>query len=333
MFTWKRILFAAASLLLLQSVVMAQSAAKADYALNTTNAFANQGYNEYSGKVSIGGVIAGDGLQASYYSEGWIQWEIPAGYTTFTCMTGVDDKSNCNELSCTLTILLDGEPYPEKFEIVGGQKPQQVQARISGAKTLRINAKQTNSGRWYMIQPRLTAKAGGPPPPPVIPPDGDDGINTPPGTLAPFAVDPKDMDTLAAAIRKYVDAKSGLKDRLDTELIAISTFQLIDINSKAVADSVVEDLSTAMINSGFNLVERGQLDKILKELKWQNTGAMAPETIQRIGQLSGCELVLLGSISDRGQSVVVNCRLVETATARSLIAARQPMNKVTIIRQ
>ena len=83
-----------------------------------------------------------------------------------------------------------------------------------------------------------------------------------------------------------------------------------------------------MIKSGFSLAERAQLDKVLLELKLQDTALVNPATAQRIGQLSGCNLVLLGSISDQDSLVEINVRLVETATGDSVVADRIALRKI-----
>ena len=149
---------------------------------------------------------------------------------------------------------------------------------------------------------------------------------------APFAVDPKDLDSLAADLRKAAEDTPEAKERVAKGKIAIATFDLVGVPSYDVAKNVAEDLATAMIEQKFRLVERGQLDKVLKELKVQNSGLIDPKTAKQIGTMTGCSLILVGSISDRGQSVVVNARLMDTETGESVVARRVEMKKVTIVR-
>ncbi len=347
--SWRRILLAAASLLILQSAMMAQKP-KADYALTTNNCFNGDSYHDYVGEVSICGVIVGSGLVNSYwpYDSGWMMWKIPDGYDKFTCLVGVDDKDNQgsnNAVHCTLSIDLDGEPYPTTFNITAGMKPQKIEVPLSGAKTIRVNFKQARIG-WNIVAPRLTTSTYIQPPPPGpnenqlqdgprIAPNGSGstiGHVAPTGSPDPPAVEPKDLDRLASILWKKAEANSALKNRIATSQIALATFLLVDIGSKSVAVNVTEDLSTSMIDAGFRLVERGQLDKVMTEFKIQNTGVMDPRTIQKIGQLAGCDLIVVGSISDRGQFLVVNCRMLETQTGKSLIAGQVEMRKTTLNR-
>jgi len=234
---------------------------------------------------------------------------------------------------CEVSLEVDGEQIWHK-RLVQGEKAYSVSIPLTGRRSVTIRHDcDMNDSYPHTItiaEPKLIkGLAQGPPTPPSAPtPNPGPG-----GTVsAPFAVDPRDLDRLAADLRKKVDANESLKRRIENGQTAVATFDLIDVPSPPVARNVAEDLYTAMINSGFPLVERGQLDKWLKELKIQNMGLVDPKTAQRIGQLSGCDVILLGSISDRGQFVVINARLMDTATGKSLVADRVEMRKIAIQR-
>jgi len=147
-----------------------------------------------------------------------------------------------------------------------------------------------------------------------------------------IVVDPRDIKSLAAALRKRVDAKPGVMNLVAKGHVALATFNRIAVYSPATASDIAENLSTELINLDFPLVERGQLDKVLKELKIQDTGMIDPKTAKQIGQLAGCDLIIVGSISDQGQFVVINCRLLETATGKALAAEQVEMRKSIITR-
>jgi TolB-like protein len=153
-----------------------------------------------------------------------------------------------------------------------------------------------------------------------------------PSESAPFVVDPNDLDKLASQLAENCANHPVAKEIMKKGNIAIATFDLIDISSPSVAKNAIEDLSTSMINKGFQLVERGQLDKVIKELKIQSSGAIDPKTAQEIGKLTGADLILVGSISDRGNFVVINARLLETKTGKAIVASRVEMRKIPIKR-
>lgn len=110
------------------------------------------------------------------------------------------------------------------------------------------------------------------------------------------------------------------------------TFNLIDIPSQSVAANVAEDLTTSLMKSDFQTVERGQLDKVLRELKIQDSGLIDPSTAKKIGQVTGCNIVIVGSISDRGQFIVINARMLDTAIGKTIAAERVECRKIEIKR-
>ena len=187
----------------------------------------------------------------------------------------------------------------------------------------------TSCGGLIIADPKLY-KGTTPPTPPVV--GGKTTTITATGAPANFAVDPKDLDALANQLRTTVDADPQLSQRVATGQIALMSFSLLDISSASVATNVAEDLSTALIKKRFQLVERGQLDKILKELKIQDSGLIDPKTAQQLGLGTGCDLILVGSISDRGQFIVINSRLLDTTTGKAVVAERVEMRKIDINR-
>lgn len=149
---------------------------------------------------------------------------------------------------------------------------------------------------------------------------------------ASFVVDPGDLDKLASLLAERCRSDEAIGQLVRDSNVAIATFDAVDIPSPSVVKNIMEDLYTAMIDNDFRLVERGQLDKVMKELKIQSSGMIDPKTAQQIGNLTGATLILVGSVSDRGKFVVVNARMIETKTGRSIIASRVEMQKVPIRR-
>ncbi len=334
-----RFLLAAASLLILQSAVMAQSSVRPDIKL-TEQAVGWAGGFEDKKDISVGGVAFGDFFYHGIHlhsdsAVAWATWRVPSGYGTFQFYFGCSDGYSepiQKYPSDVLQVFLDGQLY-RTYEAFPKQRPLKISIPVTGVSTIKVEMK-GRPRRAIVAEPRLLATATGSAPTttsssaPMV--NNYQTANT--SDAAPPAVDPKDLDRLASTLWKKADANSSLKDRVASGQIALATFLLVGIGSKDVAVNVTEDLSTSMIDAGFRLVERGQLDSVMKELKVQNTGLMDPKTIQRIGQLSGCDLIVVGSISDRGQFLVVNCRMLETETGKSLIAGQVEMRKTTLNR-
>lgn len=272
--------------------------------------------------VGIGGRIY-DGYVGTGYDGGFVIWRVPKGYTVFEAWVGIDDEYRA-EKPGIFRLSIDGD-LVKTSEIRYGEKAEHWSIPVGSGKSIRVEMDTTSSG-LMIAQPRLLAQASTS----DTTSASSQVATTPDGSAAPFVVDPNDLEKLAVALKKRVDSKPEVKARIDKGQVALMTFTLLDIPSQTVAANVAEDLYTSMINNDFPLVERGQLDKVLKELKIQDTALIDPTTAQKIGKLSGCDLILLGSISDRGQFVVINSRLMETATGKALVAERVEMRKIPI---
>jgi hypothetical protein len=74
----------------------------------------------------------------------------------------------------------------------------------------------------------------------------------------------------------------------------------------------------------YKLIERSELDKILGELQFQQTGIVNSSQITKIGDLSGADVLLSTMISQVDGQFIVQCKLIDlkgdikgTATGRS----------------
>lgn len=139
--------------------------------------------------------------------------------------------------------------------------------------------------------------------------------SAPSGTYR-IRVDRKSIIDLAGQIKaKATDATAESRKVVaiaDFELIADSDNREID---RVVARMVREDLTTAMADLGvFRVVERSQLAEALKNLRLDQTAIIDETTAKEIGRLVAADYVLIGSLSDRGKTVVVNGRMIDAET-------------------
>ncbi|MHB0935532.1 MAG: FlgO family outer membrane protein [Armatimonadota bacterium] len=277
------------------------------------------------------------------YDNHWTTFDI-RGWDRFIALAGINDNRVGSYAS--LTIEVDGN-LVTKITVRHGEKPQLIDIPLTACSTLTL--------RWtdemVLITPRMVK--GNPAPLFACQQCGGTfssqkaladhikanhaggtvtGGNPPPGQPASFVTDPKDLEQLAVALRKRVDTKPDLQAKLANGFMAVMTFNLIDIPSPSVAQNVAEDMSTKLINADFQLVERGQLDKALKELKIQDSALIDQATAQKLGQITGCNFILVGSVSDRGQFIVINARILETATGKAVAAESVECRKIPIQR-
>ena len=141
-------------------------------------------------------------------------------------------------------------------------------------------------------------------------------------------IKPEAMTQLADKLKASVAEKSEFGS-LPVD-IAVARFKLIGVSDPTVADDILEDLSTALAKTGvFELVERSQLDKVLQELRIQNSGLIDSTTAMKLGKLIGAKAVLVGSVSDRKDCLVINARLINTESGRVRIAESVVVDKET----
>jgi len=129
----------------------------------------------------------------------------------------------------------------------------------------------------------------------------------------------KAMQDLASKLCSKIalDAKEDKQKAVavvDFELIAKSESLRLD---KVVGHNVREDLSTAMGESqDIKVVERGQITSALKNLKIEQSGLVDANSAKKLGKMVSADFVLVGSVSDRGDCVVINARMIDTETGQ-----------------
>jgi TolB-like protein len=104
--------------------------------------------------------------------------------------------------------------------------------------------------------------------------------------------------------------------------IAIVPFSDLNGQSTVLGNYVAEELTTQIFNSGkLEIVERSLLDKILKELKLGQSGAIDPNTARQVGKIAGVSALVTGTITDFQTYVAINSRLIDAQTGKVVAAA------------
>ncbi len=99
----------------------------------------------------------------------------------------------------------------------------------------------------------------------------------------------------------------------------------------ALTKSLQEKLVTSLTNRGMQVVERDQLERVLKEQKLGYSGLVNSATAKKIGELFGAEGMILGAVSDFGNNIVMNGRLVDVETGNAISAAEIELAKTPMI--
>ena len=97
--------------------------------------------------------------------------------------------------------------------------------------------------------------------------------------------------------------------------------------------TISEMLITALIQTDrFNVMERTQLQKVLKEQSLSQTGAIDSDTAVEVGKLVGLEAVVIGSISQLKSVIEGDARLIDVETAKALTAVNSNVKNIDNVR-
>ena len=124
-----------------------------------------------------------------------------------------------------------------------------------------------------------------------------------------------------------LSAKAGKK--LSEKKIAILTFDYIDGRSSTGGRVVSEKLTNRFVELGdMTVIERGMVEKVMKELEFQNTGSVDPEKAKKLGKGLGVEAIVTGTLQDESYgNVEINARVIKTETYEIIAAATIKVKK------
>jgi curli biogenesis system outer membrane secretion channel CsgG len=107
--------------------------------------------------------------------------------------------------------------------------------------------------------------------------------------------------------------KEILKVKITKESMRIAIMEIkSDSVSKKTVNAVSNLLRTELINIGsFTIIERAQIDSILKEQGLQQTGCTDQTCVVEMGKILSARKVLVGEISTIGKAIILTTRIVD----------------------
>jgi len=101
-------------------------------------------------------------------------------------------------------------------------------------------------------------------------------------------------------------------------LIAVYDLEAQGIE-KTSAVLISDRLRSELLNSGkFTILERGQMQEILKEQGFQQSGCISTECVVEVGQLLGVTHIVTGTIGQLGKTFTLNIRYIDVKTGKIL---------------
>jgi len=97
--------------------------------------------------------------------------------------------------------------------------------------------------------------------------------------------------------------------------LAILPFSSMGSIDKATVEVISENFTVAMVDAGvYSIVERGQLNKALNELKFQRGDVFDDSSAAELGKMAGAQIVIFGSVSYASDTYFINARGIDVTT-------------------
>lgn len=135
------------------------------------------------------------------------------------------------------------------------------------------------------------------------------------------------VNQLAGQISKSMQEKQSRK-------IAIIDFSDLNGRVTALGQFLAEELTTQlfMIAPGkFEVVERRQLLKLQEELALGQKGLIEEKSIKKMGRILGVDAIVTGSMTDLGNTVKINARLIGVESAKVFAVAATDIPKTGMV--
>lgn len=144
----------------------------------------------------------------------------------------------------------------------------------------------------------------------------------------------------AEAQRLLADGVKDLSEQIATKAkeqqklrIAVLPFRELDGQPTVLGTFLAEELFTHLVNSGLEIIERSMLDRVLGEIKLDQTGLIDADTAKQVGKVIGVDAVVTGSITDLQSYVAINCRLIDASSGKIFAAAQAKIVKDDDVRK
>lgn len=133
----------------------------------------------------------------------------------------------------------------------------------------------------------------------------------------------------AKSLEKMTEALAKSLSKVDDPKVAVLAVNHTDALSQDDAVVIYHRLiGTFAGTKKVTLIERAQLDKVLGELKLQSAGVIISENVQKLGQLSGADFVVLSTANKvKKTKIEINSRIVEAATGKVIAADNAEIEK------
>lgn len=113
----------------------------------------------------------------------------------------------------------------------------------------------------------------------------------------------------------------------------VAVLDLEAVNSEAVdAAAVTQLVRAAIVESGdFAVVDKANMDKVLAEQAFQQTGCVSNECAVKLGKLLNVEAIVMGSLTRYAAGYLLNVQVVHVETGRILTSRIERMADLSAV--
>lgn len=111
---------------------------------------------------------------------------------------------------------------------------------------------------------------------------------------------------------------TGISQEAKPLNVAIVKMQVSGGIPETYASAFTDRLRFELFNTGmFNVMERNEMDEILKEQGFQMSGCTTDECFVQVGKILGVDHIVAGSVSQIGSLYTINLRLISVETSKT----------------
>lgn len=141
------------------------------------------------------------------------------------------------------------------------------------------------------------------------------------GLTYTYGIKAVDAEKLSSPMSELKSVTAEIAGVTKKAKVAVFTFKEASEKAKAggFGDAIAEFLTTSLVNLNyFDVVEREQLKKIIEEQSLSQTGAL--EAAQKIGEIMGVDVFIAGSVTQLGELIEIDSRLIDNITGKVITA-------------
>jgi TolB-like protein len=98
--------------------------------------------------------------------------------------------------------------------------------------------------------------------------------------------------------------------------------------AKVFADAVTQTMITKLVNlRRFKVIEREEIDKVMKEQKFQTSGVVDDKTAVKLGKVTGADAIIVGSHLLTAGTGTFSARVIDVETSETIVAEEASIEK------